>query len=472
MRSNTSPDTWQSESKKKLLVFARYSWPPFRVAAHHLRIAEALARVERGECRRLIVTMPPRHGKSLLCSEMFPPWFLGRNPGKQIIAATYAQDLADDFGRKVRNLMRDPAYVSVFPGVALREDSTSAKRFHTTQGGVYVAMGVGGPATGRGADCLLIDDPIKGREDAESETSRRKLKDWFTSVAYTRLMPGGAIVVISTRWHCDDLVGWLLREHVHENWEELTLPALDDDGMALWSDRYPVERLQEIKQTIGSRDWSALYQQRPAPAEGGLVKLNWFQRYSEPPGDGFVLYRVQSWDTAVKAQQIHDPSVCTTWAVTHQGFYLLDVHVGRYEFPALKRAAVNLFDRWQPTAVLIEDKASGQSLIQELRTNTRLPVIPIEPVSDKVTRLAAVSALIEAGRVYIPERTPWLIDFESEITTFPYAPHDDQVDSLSQALAWMQNRVGIGKYQPVLRDQKRDPELALTAGFGAHKGAW
>jgi hypothetical protein len=228
----------------------------------------------------------------MLASEFFPAWYLGRNPDHYVIAATYAQELADDFGRKVRNQIADPIYQGIFPGVAIKDDSTSAKRFHvtgsldalaTTQDGAYFGVGVGGPLTGRGAHLLLIDDPVKNREEAESEIIRKKTKEWYTSTAYTRLMPGGRIIVIQTRWHEDDLAGWLLREHPQENWEVLDLPAINAKNEALWPEQYGLERLEQIRQAIGPRDWSALYQQRPSPESGGYFKAEWIHTVDQLP---------------------------------------------------------------------------------------------------------------------------------------------------------------------------------------------
>ncbi len=428
-----------------LIGFAKASWGGYRAAPHHRAIADRLRRVARGEIRRLMIFMPPRHGKSMLASEYFPAWYLGRNPTAQVIAATYAQGLADDFGRKVRNLVAGDVFSESFPQVSLSGDSQAANRFHTAQGGAYFAVGAGGPITGRGADLLLIDDPIKGREDAESTTLRQRLKDWYTSVARTRMMPGGAIVVIQTRWHEDDLAGWLLREHSHEGWEVLNLPALAEpgdqlgrvEGEPLWPAAYPLAELETIRRAIGSRDWAALYQQRPAPVKGGLVKTAWFQRYKAAPANPYRI--LQSWDTGLKAAEVNDPSVCTTWAETDTGYYLLDVLARRLEYPDLRRAVQSMAEKWEPTLVLVEDKASGQSIVQDIRQNTTIPVLPIEPKGDKVVRLMAVSALIESGRVFLPESAPWLADYEAELASFPNATHDDQVDSTSQALNYLHN---------------------------------
>src|SRR6185312_1921451 len=286
----SDPLTAEDYAFSKLIAYSAYQWPGYRDAAHHRLIARKLEAVERGEISRLMITMPPRHGKSMLASEFFPAWYMGRNPDHYVVTATYAQELADDFGRKVKNQIEDKSFGAIFPGVALADDSKSAKRFHIEdneggfehtlkQRGAYYAVGVGGPLTGRGAHLLLIDDPVKNREDADSEIVRKKTRDWYTSTAYTRLMPGGRIVIIQTRWHEDDLSGWLLEDHQHEGWEVLNLPAINDDGEALWPEQYDLVALNKIKLAIGARDWSALYQQRPSPETGNYFKAEWLKPY-------------------------------------------------------------------------------------------------------------------------------------------------------------------------------------------------
>lgn len=439
----SSPLAAEDYAYSSLAAYAVYQWRDYRLAPHHLRIIRALEAVERGEIDRLMINLPPRHGKSMLASEYFPAWYLGRNPARQIIHATYAQELAEDFGRKVRNQLTDDTFRLIFPGVSLRQDSASAKRFSTNQAGAYFALGVGGPATGRGAHLLLIDDPIKGREDADSEPMRLRLKSWYRAVAYTRLMPGGAVVVINTRWHHDDLSGWQLREFAHEGWTVLSMPAIDAEGQALWPSDFPLKRLETIKRTIGSRDWAALYQQTPVPEEGGILKLDWFPRFTAPPLEPEAYMVVQSWDTAFKPKQINDPSVCETYIVGTKGWYLVDVWRQRVDYPTLRRTAASLALKWKPDAVLIEDKASGQSLIQDLRAGVKMdgqvicpPVIAIEPEGDKLSRANGVAALIEGGKLLLPEAAPWLVDFETEIGTFPLGVNDDQVDAMTQFLSW------------------------------------
>jgi len=423
-----------------------------------------LERVERAELDRVIICMPPRHGKSLLTSQLFPAWYLGRNPAKSIIASSYGQELASDFGRRVRNFASERLHRQIFPDCVIADDSDSVHRFHTTAGGAYYAVGAGGPLTGRGADLLLIDDPIKSAEDARSATFRRSLQDWYESVAYTRLEPGGAVVIIATRWHEADLVGWLLKEHPSEGWKVICLPAIAEqnegwrgEGDALWPSRFPIETLARIREAIGSAAWTALYQQRPAPEEGGIFKREWWRPYAGPVECHRTIF---SLDTAFKTGLSNDYSVIGIVGEARDGFYLRHISRGRWEFPELKRQAAALAEIWQPHAVLIEDAASGQSLIQALKAETRLPILPVKPMGDKQSRAHAVSPLVESGRVFVPSEAPWLADFLDEVTSFPAAPHDDQVDALAQALTYLR---GAGRQEysytpvPALRPES-DPK--------------
>ena len=449
MRIPSPREILKELSRRDLLSYCRYQYPSFRTGQHHLKIAEALHRVEQGLCKRLMIFAPPRHGKSMETSEFFPARYLGLHPDRYIIHATYGQELADDFGRKIRNQILDPEFP--FPNCKLSGDSASQKRFTTTQGGSYFALGVGGAATGRGAHLLLIDDPLKNREEADSKTIREKLKGWYKSVAYTRLMPGGAVVIIQTRWHEDDLSGWLLREHQSEGWEVLNIPAIaeDDDilgreiGEALWPTDYPIEVLEKIKEQLGSRDWSALYQQRPSPDGGSVFEIDWFRRYNNLPSDFNLL--IHSYDTASKDKEMNDPSVFQSWKSSPKGYYLADLMRRRVQFPDLKRMVTSYAERDNPHAILIEDKSSGQQLIQDLRAETRLPIIPVMPVKSKLARAQGVSGTVEAGRVFIPNMASWLVDYEAEVEAFPVGVHDDQVDCMSQALRYLiDNDIYIG----------------------------
>ena len=411
--------------------------------------------------------MPPRHGKTMQVSEFFPAWYLGRNPNHQVIAATYSYDRAGDIGRKVRNQLIDPVHQFVFPDCHIASDSKGANKLSTKEGGHYYSVGVGGAIVGRGANLFIIDDPIKSREDAESLTSRKKMIEWFRAVAYTRLMPDNRIVMVMTRWHFDDLAGRLLEDD-KENWETLSLPAIAESedeltgrkiGDALWESDYPVKTLNDIKVSIGSREWNAQYQQRPLDEEGGMIKLKWFKRYDEkeftkyeiagsargaPPLDRpFGIHRiVMSWDTAFKESELNDPSSCTVWGISKLGYYLLYVYNKRMGFPELKKIVVRLWEKYMRyeigvVGVLVEDRASGQSLIQVLNVETQIPTIAIRPDANKVIRMDEVSPIIEAGHVYLPENAPWLIRYETQMAQFPLGREDDDVDSTTQFLRWV-----------------------------------
>jgi len=429
-----------------LACYAVALWPQFELAHHHELIVSRLEAVERSEISRLMIFLPPRHGKSLLASAIFPAWYLGRHPDRHLIFATYGQELSDDFGRQVRNLIADPVHRAIFPRCSLSEDSSAAHRFNTVHGGAYFAVGRGGPITGRGAHIFVIDDPLKDYQEANSETTRKALHEWFTSVAYTRLAPGGSILLIQTRWHEDDLAGRLLSSNANEHWEVLSLPAIAErdenfrhEGEALWHDKFPLPELERIHSAIGGRAWASLYQQRPAAAEGVIFKRNWWQFY-RPPLTVAMNRIVQSWDTAFKKGTENDFSVCTTWGVADNGYYLLHLWRGRVEFPELKRVLASLAEQWKPNAILVEDKASGQSLIQELKLSTALPVMPFKVDSDKQTRAQAVTPLMEAGRIFLPESAPWVSDFVEEMACFPNGIHDDVVDATTQALNYLREQ--------------------------------
>lgn len=433
--------------ENSLLEYAKLQMPSYQTPAHIKLLAHKLEEVERGNIKRLAIFMPPRHGKSQLASQFFPAWYLGRNPSKFVIATTYAQDLADDFGRSVRNQLQDEEYNRIFKDCVLSKDSTSVRRFHTTGSGVYYAVGAGGAITGRGAHLLLIDDPVKGREDADSDAMRSNLVDWYRSTAYSRLMPGGAIILIQTRWHEDDLAGWILRETTHEPWEVIELPAIIDEkaskilkrpkGEALWPEAYDAKRLEDIKKTAGSREWNALYMQRPSAEEGNIIKRFWWKEWKEdnPPECNYIL---QSWDTAYTIKDTSDYSAITTWGIfEHNGIQnaiLLSARRERWEFPELKSEAIKLYNEFKPDVVLIEAKASGWSLIQELQ-RAGIPITPFNPRrADKKTRAHSVTPLFESGRVWYPSSKWWAEDVISQCAQFPSSNYDDLVDSTTQAL--------------------------------------
>jgi predicted phage terminase large subunit-like protein len=412
------------------------------VRARHLEVvSEVMQRTLKGNVRA-IINMPPRHGKSELVSKYTPAWFLSNRPDGRVILASYEAQFAASWGRKVRNLVQEHADKV---GFSIAQDSSSASMWSVsgTDGGMMTA-GVGGPVTGKGADLLIIDDPVKNAEQASSPVYRQKAIDWYDWTAYPRLEPNGSVVIVMTRWHEDDLAGKLLKASP-EGWESITLPAIaeaDDplgrlEGEALWPERYPVPVLESIRTTIGSEAFVSLYQCRPQAPSGNIVKREWWKYYTEKPVFSRIIH---SWDTAFKAGQGSDYSVCTVWGEAATGFYLLNVWRQRVEFPELKRASVALYDHDKPSAVLTEDAASGQSLIQELRRDTKLPVLAVKVDKEKTARLTAITPLIEAGKVLLPERATWLADYVDELSAFPNGEHDDQVDSTSQALAWLTAR--------------------------------
>ena len=438
------------ESKEKartsLIGYAKFQMDNYLSPPHIKLLASKLEAVERGDIRRLAIFMPPRHGKSILTSEFFPAWYMGRNPDKYIICSTYAQDLADDFGRKVRNQLQDKRYTDVFPDAELSTDSSSMRRFNTTRGGVYYAVGAGSAITGRGAHLLLIDDPIKGREEADSAAMRKNLLDWYRATAYTRLMPNGSVVLIQTRWHEDDLAGWILKETGHEGWDVVEFPAILNEraatmlelkeGDPLWEESYPLKRLEEIKKTIGTREWSSLYAQKPSVEEGNIIKRWWWKPWTRehPPEMDYIL---QSWDTAYTVTETSDYSACTTWGVfSGEGgynLYLIDSFREKLTFPELKSQAVHLYNELQPDLVLVEAKASGWSLVQELM-RTGIPITPFNPKKmDKLARVHSVAPLFEGGRIWFPD-TDASADVMNQFAMFPNTKHDDLVDSTTQAL--------------------------------------
>lgn len=428
----------------RLIAYAAYQWPSYNDAPHHRMIARHLEAVERGDITRLMITMPPRHGKSMLASEFFPAWYMGRNPDHYVVTATYAQELADDFGRKVKNQIEDAAFQAIFPGVGLADDSKSAKRFHiegaglggiehaTTQRGAFYAVGVGGPLTGRGAHLLLIDDPVKNREDADSEVVRRKIKDWYTSTAYTRLMPGGRIVIIQTRWHDDDLSGWLQAEHKHEDWAILDLPAINADGEALWPEQYPVEALERIKRALPARDWSALYQQQPQPDEGTYFQRGWFKRWQTLPSVHF--YGTSDYATKDGSG---DFTVHHIWGVDAQGdLYLADRWRGQTTSDVWIERQCDLIERWKPLAWFGEAgpiwRAIEPALMRRMRergTPVRMEALP--SVADKPTSARGFQSRAATGRVYLPD-TPEGEVVIDELIRFPTGKYDDEVDACSK----------------------------------------
>jgi predicted phage terminase large subunit-like protein len=414
-------------------------------------IAAKLTAVREGKIRRLIINLPPRHLKSLMASIAFPAWCLGHDPSAQILCVSYAQDLSDKLARDCRSIMLSPWYRQIFP-TRLAPHRQAVQEFITTRQGYRLATSTGGVLTGRGADIILIDDPLKP-EEALSEAQRKAANEWYDHTLYSRLNDKrhGAIVIIMQRLHEDDLVGHVLAQ---EGWEVLSFPGIAEadevhrietiwgaqcfrrrQGEALHPDREPLETLDRIRRTIGEYNFAGQYQQSPAPLGGGLVKAESFKRYGEKDRPERFDRIVQSWDTANKATELSDFSVCTTWGVRGKDLFLLGLFRRRLEYPALKRAVREQQSLFGANEVLIEDKASGTQLIQELITDGCYGVTPYQPTCDKIMRLNAQTAMIETF-VYIPEAAPWLAEYLHELMVFPNGKHDDQVDSTAQFLDW------------------------------------
>lgn len=472
--------------QRSLIAYAVAQWGGYKAAAHHRLIANALERVARGELKRLMISMPPRHGKSMLASEFFPAWYLGHHPDHQVLHASYSQELVDGFGRKVRNQLRDELYQAIFPGTVLSEDSQAANKFNTQQHGSYYAVGVGGSATGRGAHLLLIDDPIKDRADADSERLRVALKDWYTSVAYTRLMPGGAVVVIQTRWHEDDLMGWLQLEHGHEDWEVLTLPAWDDNDnptRALWPEAYPIERLKQIRQSMlaqGSpRDWEALFMQRPRAGIGAEFRRSWLQFY-DGPVQSKGMYRIMLVDPATAQPDRKNNDFTSIWIVglgEDENYYALDMVRDRLNLTERTEAVFRLHRKWKPGQVRYERygmMADVEHIRNEMnRRSYRFALTEVGGTTKKEDRIRRLVPLFQSGRIWLPRELQYtdaegktrdlVHDFvEQEYLSFPVGRHDDMLDSLSRIAEpsldtpWPSKRQNLG---PVLSFGVLDPAV-------------
>lgn len=438
--ASTVPDfrAWCHEVSPNM----RWDWPHLAFIRQKLepRITDLEAALH-GEVtehphRHLILSVPPRHGKSEQVTVRLPAYLLERWPQLRCIVGAYNATLAQEFSRKTRRIAA--------PRVKLAADRAAANDWQTVRGGGLLAVGVGGGVTGRGAHLIVIDDPVKSREEAESEAYRARVWSWFTDDIYTRLEPGGIIILIMTRWHEDDLAGRIQRSDFAGDFEVVNLPAEAEYGdplgrpvgAALCPDRFNTETLARLRTVLG-RSYYALYQGHPTAAEGDIILLGWFRRYAQRRP-----YRriVQSWDTAQKAGVKNDYSVCGTWGETESGDSdLLDVNRERLEYPALKRRAIELKMRWNPEAILVEDKGHGTALIQDLRQLHGFRPVAIEPEGDKTTRMSVESSAIESGRVWLPDSAPWLAEFEAECLNFPNVTHDDQVDMMSQYLRWIRN---------------------------------
>jgi len=432
----------QDKSKDSFMEYIRYIWPGFIEGDHHRIIADALTRVAKGELKRLIVNMPPRHTKSEFASIYFPSWVMGLKPDMKIMQTTHTADLSINFGRKVRNLMDSDEYAKLFSNVSLASDSKSAGKWQTNKGGEYFAAGVGGAIAGRGADLLIIDDP-HSEQDAMSINLLDSCYEWYTSGPRQRLQPNGAIVIVMTRWSTADLTGRLLSRQVEsrsDQWEVIELPAIfEDSGNVLWPEFWKEEELLSVKASIPVAKWNAQYQQNPTSEEGAIIKRDWWQLWDkdDPPPCSYI---IQSYDTAFSKKETADYSAITTWGVFKpkegmgDALILLDAIKGRWDFPELKAVAQEQYAEYEPDMVLIEAQASGTPLTHELRA-MGIPVVNYRPSrgNDKMTRVHSVSPVFEAGMVYAPDQG-FADEVIEECAAFPFAQNDDYVDTTTQAI--------------------------------------
>ena len=439
----------KEQSKDDFLTFVKRMWPAFISGRHHKTMASAFERVASGELKRLIINMPPRHTKSEFASYLFPAWFLGKYPEKKIIQTAHTAELAVGFGRKVRNLINQEDFQNVFSGISLSADSKAAGRWNTNKNGDYFAIGVGGAVTGKGADVLIIDDPHSEQEaalGAYNPDVYDKVYEWYTSGPRQRLQPGGAIIIVMTRWSTRDLTGQIIKSATQregaDEWEIIELPAIMPSGDPLWPEFWPLDQLNSLKAELPISKWSAQYQQDPTSEEGALIKREWWQEWdkdSPPPCEAII----QSWDTAFLKTQRADYSACTTWGVFYfpnedgvnqPNLILLDAYKEKLEFPELKRAAYDKYWEYEPDQMIVEAKAAGSPLIFELRA-MGIPVTEFTPSrgQDKIARVNAVTDLFASGVIWCPP-TGWAEEVVEECAAFPSGEHDDLVDSTTQAL--------------------------------------
>ena len=430
----------KSKVHDSFLDFVKHVWPEFIEGPHHKKIAEKFNRLAKGEVKRLIINMPPRHNKSEFASYLLPSWMVGRKPDLKIIQTTHTTELAIRFGRKAKNLMDSPEYKQIFQ-TRLKEDSQAAGKWETEQGGEYYAAGVGSAITGRGADLLIIDDP-HSEQDALNMPALERAYEWYTSGPRQRLQPGGAIVLVMTRWNMKDLTGALLKsqkELKSDQWEIIEFPAILPSGKPVWPEYWKLSELESVKASLSLGKWNAQWMQNPTSEEGSLIKREWWRKWDRDyiPKLAHV---IQSYDTAFLKKETADYSAITTWGVFHESddaapnLILLDAVKDRLEFPELRKLAKEQYDYWKPESVIVEAKASGLPLTYELR-KMGIPVINYTPSkgNDKHARVNAVSPLFESGQIWAPDEK-FAEEVIEECAAFPYGDHDDLVDSMTQAV--------------------------------------
>lgn len=467
-----APEDYIAErDRRRLQAFTRRMVDGYIGGAHIDRLMSALEAVERGEITRLIVTMPPRHSKSLTVSENFPAWYLGRKPDKRIITVSHTAQLAYTFSRRVRNKIQDPRWV--FPDVAIAEDKGAVQAWDIADhAGGYIAVGVGGTPVGLGFDCAVIDDPLRSAADADSATVRDALWEWYQGTFYTRRQPGAAIILTATRWHADDLTGRLMveAEHGGDQWHHLHMPAINEIGEALWPEYWPISELDKARTVSGSRVWESQYQGRPTPAEGGMFKRHWW-RYWQPRNanlppvavkqpDGTTRYvhameqpawwerSAQSWDMSFKQTESGSFVVGLVAATYGPDLFLLDRYRERIDFPGTINAVQTMTARYPDVAAkLIEEKANGSAVIDTLK-HSIAGLIPVQTDGSKQARAHAATPFVEAGNVYLPHPVlaPWVEEFVAEHAAFPTAARDDQVDAMSQLVRYLMGKGTIGMH--------------------------
>ena len=455
------------EASQSLYAYTKLTWPPdYFFNWHHMLVIDYLERVERGEIDRLMILMPPRYSKSELASIHFPCWYLGRNPNKKVILASNSDSLAEDFGRATRNLIEHPIHELAFPNCVLSQDSRSAQRWQLEAGGRFVAAGVGSSKfMGRGAHLLILDDLIGTWEKAQSETERKKVIDWYKGTLFHRRQKDAAIVIVNTRWNSDDLPGNLLEADLEERWTVVRIPAIAEvdtlyrsrffgehiykRGETLWPQMYDLNFIEETKREMGSIQFEPLYQQNPQAEDGNILKRTYWKTAFDVPGK--IVSIVQSWDTGYKKGEDNSYSACTTWVETENCYWLVEAWWGKVSFPELKKKAVDFYKECRygkPDYVLVEDKASGQSLVDELEENTVLPVKRIQPEGDKIARAHIVSPAFETGNVGILANREWTVDDGKKVTSkdvidicakFPGVHNKDIVDSITQAVQFLRH---------------------------------
>jgi predicted phage terminase large subunit-like protein len=435
-------------AQTNFMAYVDHVYDGFIVGRHHKIIAEKLERIASGDLKRLIVNMPPRHSKSEFASYLMPSWFLGRNPKLKIIQATMNTELAVRFGRKVRDLIADPIYHEIFPDTDLKQDSQAAGRWETSAGGEYFAAGVGAAMTGRGADLLIIDDP-HSEQDALSTSAYDNTYEWYTSGPRQRLQPGGAIIIVQTRWSKKDLTGRLLQaqgnDMMSDQWEVVEFPAIMPSGEPLWPEFWKKEELLKVKAALSLGKWNAQWQQNPVSEETAVIKREWWNEWEEEDIPQ-LQYVIQSYDTAYSKKETADYSAITTWGVFEphgngeQHLILMDAKRGRWNFPELKQIAREENEYWEPDMMLIEAKATGTPLADEMRL-LNLPVITFAPGRkkgggglDKTTRMHMASPIFESGKVWYPAGQKFAEEVIEEVASFPNGDHDDFCDSMTMAL--------------------------------------